>query len=263
MLKVRAWQDRLVACGRVQRGLFELGFPAPELIAGPDRTGAFAISAEAMVEDGGQSADDPAAPAVLAAGLHRFVALAASLGPVGSLAPSPPWVGWDHPGRELWPPPDDREGDLNLLDQDDWLDQVACGVRARLSAFKGSPVIGHCDWYAQNLRWTGDQLRAVHDWDSVVLQPEAAIAGHGAAVWPARGGPGELASIEQTEQFLEGYALARSRRWSVDELEAAWAAGLWNRVFDAKKAGLAREDPDLILTQSEGAERARRAGLSL
>jgi len=134
-------------------------------------------------------------------------------------------------------------------------------VRERLAAFESQPVIGHGDWYSQNIHWAGDTLHAVHDWDSVVSQPEAAIAGHAAAVWPATGGPGEVASIEQTEQFLDGYADARGRPWSRDELEAAWAAGLWNRAFDAKKASLVGDDPDQILTRSEGAERARRAGL--
>jgi len=135
------------------------------------------------------------------------------------------------------------------------------GVRERMAAFVSQPVIGHGDWYSQNIHWVGDTLHAVHDWDSVVSQPEAAIAGQAAAVWPATGGPGEVASIEQTEQFLDGYADARGRPWSRDELEAAWAAGLWNRAFDAKKAELARDDPDLMLTRSEGDERARRAGL--
>ncbi len=120
---------------------------------------------------------------------------------------------------------------------------------------------GDGDWYSQNIHWVGETLQAVHDWDSVVSQPEAAIAGHAAAVWPGTGGPGEVASIGQTEQFLDGYADARGRPWSRDELEAAWAAGLWNRAFDAKKAGLVGDDTDLILTRSEGAERARRAGL--
>lgn len=114
----------------------------------------------------------------------------------------------------------------------------------------------------RNLHWIGDRLHAVHDWDSVIAQPEAAIAGHAAAVWSGTGGPGEVASILQTEEFLDGYSRARGQAWSRQELEASWAAGLWNRAFDAKKASLVGDDTDLILTRSEGAERARRAGLT-
>ena len=261
VVKVRPWQHRLLACGRVQRGLAELGFPAPELLVGPERDDGYAISAETMVDGGRQLGNHPRAALLFSAGLRRFIDLASRLDPAGSLEPSPPWVGWDHPGPQLWPPPDDRVGDLNKLNPGDWLDEIAIGVRERLASFKSQPVTGHGDWYSQNIRWVDDTLHAVHDWDSVVSQPEAAIAGHAAAVWPGTGGPGEVASIEQSEEFLDGYADARGRPWSREELEAAWAAGLWNRAFDAKKALLVADDADLILTRSEGAERARRAGL--
>ena len=47
VVKAREWQDRLVACAQVQRALFASGFPAPDLLFGPDRWGdAYAISAE-------------------------------------------------------------------------------------------------------------------------------------------------------------------------------------------------------------------------
>ena len=261
VVKVRPWQDRLVACGQVQRGLAELGFPAPRLLIGPERKDGYAISAETLVDGGRQLENHPRAASLFSACLRRFIELASRLDPPGSLEPSPPWVGWSHRGPRLWPPPDDRDGDLNAVSPGDWLDRIAGGVRKRLAAFKSQPVIGHGDWYSQNIHWAGDTLHAVHDWDSVVWQPEAAIAGQAAAVWPGTGGPGEVASIEETEQFLDGYADARGRPWSRGELEAAWAAGLWNRAFDAKKAGLVGDDADLILTRSEGAERARRAGL--
>lgn len=261
VVKIRHWQDRLIACGHVQQGLFALGFPAPELLFGPEPVDDLAISAEAMVEGGEQLANRPDAAALFASGLHRFITIAASLRLAGSLEPSPPWVGWDHFGPQLWPAPDDREGDLNTHDRGDWLDGIARAARERLATFDDDAVIGHGDWYSQNLQWVEAELHAVHDWDSVVFQPEAAIAGQAAAVWPGTGGPGEVASIEETERFLDGYAQARARRWTDDELEVAWAAGLWNRTFDAKKASLVGDDADLILTRPEAAERGRRAGI--
>jgi hypothetical protein len=86
-------------------------------------------------------------------------------------------------------------------------------------------VVGHGDWESQNIRWRGRRPWVVHDWDSTVAQPEAAIAGQAAAVWPAAGGPGEAASIDQTEQFLSAYEQARSQPWTPAEREARWAAG--------------------------------------
>jgi hypothetical protein len=98
VVKIRPWQDRLVACGSVQRGLAELGFPAPALLIGPDREDGQAISAEAMVDGGRQLGNHPRAASLFSAGLRRLIELASRLDSIGSLEPSPPWVGWDHAG---------------------------------------------------------------------------------------------------------------------------------------------------------------------
>jgi hypothetical protein len=100
----------------------------------------------------------------------------------------------------------------------------------------------------------------VHDWDSVIAQPEAAIAGHAAAIWPGTGEPGEVANLTQSEDFLNAYMDASGRSWTAHEVRAAWAAGLWTRAFDAKKASLTGDDPYLALTRSEADERGRLAG---
>src|SRR5690349_19469923 len=76
VVKIRPWQDRLVACGLVQRGLAELGFPAPALLIGPERENGHAMSAEAMVDGGGQLGDHPNAASLFSAGLRRLVELA-------------------------------------------------------------------------------------------------------------------------------------------------------------------------------------------
>ena len=143
-------------------------------------------------------------------------------------------MGWDRTGPELWPEADDRDQDLNQHPGPGWLDHLALRVRARLTELALPLVVGHGDWESQNIRWHGRQPWVVHDWDSAVAQPEAAIAGQAAAVWPAAGGPGEAASIDQTEQFLAGYERARGRAWSPAERQACWAAGLWVRAFNAK-----------------------------
>jgi hypothetical protein len=49
-------------------------------------------------------------------------------------------------------------------------------------------------------------------------------------------------------------------RW-LDEVRAAWAAGLWSRAFDARKENLTGQNPGVVLTRAEAEERARLAGL--
>src|SRR6266852_6125623 len=106
-----------------------------------------------MVDAGRQLGNHPRAASLFSAGLRRLIELASRLAPVGSLEPSPPWVAWDHAGPDLWPPPDDRAGDINSVSPGDWLDEIAGGVRERLARFGHTPVIGHGDWYSQNIHW--------------------------------------------------------------------------------------------------------------
>ena len=71
-------------------------------------------------------------------------------------------------------------------------------------------VIGHCDWLADNLRWKGDELLVVHDWDSAVADSEAVLVGFAAALYSTVS-PDELATVEETDRFLDAYCDARGR----------------------------------------------------
>jgi len=261
VVKVRAWQERLTGCGQVQHSLSVGGFPAPRLLVPPERLGQLGVSAELLVHGGALLAVEWDSAARFAEALALLVSTAPHPATVSTLAPSPAWVGWDHSAEQLWPAPDDREGDLNKHPADRWLDEIGEAARTQLLALDRPAVIGHGDWYSQNLRWIGRHLHVVHDWDSVVAQPEAAIAGQAAAVWPGTGLPGEVASLAQSEQFLTAYEGASGQSWTDRDVQAAWAAGLWTRAFDAKKASLVGADPAAALTKSEAKERSRLAGL--
>jgi hypothetical protein len=105
-----------------------------------------------------------------------------------------------------------------------------------------------------NLRWHGNRLLVAYDWDSLIADSEAVIAGLAAAIYPA------LATVTETHDFLDAYATARGRLFSPSELQRCWAAGVWTRAFDAKKQHAA-EQPVISLTQDEAHERLRRAGI--
>ena len=90
-------------------------------------------------------------------------------------------------------------------------------------------MIGHCDWLAGNLRWSGDNLLVVHDWDSMAADSEAVLVGFAAALYSTVSAD-ELATVEETERFLEAYADVRGRQFSADELQRSWAAGVWTRA---------------------------------
>jgi hypothetical protein len=261
VVKARPPAARLRGCVAVQAALWAAGFPCPRPLAGPASLGGLAATAEELVPGGQVLAPGPGAAGRFAGLLVELVRLAPDPAALPSLRPSPPWAAWDHGQDRLWPPPDDRPGDLNDHPGPAWLDRAAVRARARLAGLRLPPVVGHADWESQNLRWDGERPLAVHDWDSAVAQPEAAVAGLAAAVWPAGGGPAEAASLEQTEEFLAAYERARGRPWTTAERHAAWAAGLWVRAFNAKKERLDGGGPQLDRLAGEVGRRLARAGL--
>ncbi len=263
VVKARPPAPRLRGCLAVQAALAGAGFPCPRPLAGPAPLGRLDATAEELVPGGDLLAPGPDAAGRFARLLAELVRLAPSPAAVPTLRPSPPWAAWDHDHPGLWPPPDDRDGNLDDHPGPAWLDRVAAAVRARLASLRLPPVVGHADWESQNIRWREGRPLAVHDWDSAVVQPEAVVAGLAAAIWPAAGAPGQVATVEQTEQLLAAYERARGRPWTPAERQACWAAGLWVRAFNAKKQHSTGGGPHLDRLAAEVPERAARAGLEV
>jgi hypothetical protein len=261
VIKVRPFEPRIVGCVAVQARLGTAGFPCPVPLAGPAPVRGFAITAETCVPGGGQRPPEQGA-AQFAALLARLIRSAPGAASVPSLVPSPPWTGWDHPGARLWPDHDDQGRDLNESLGPGWVDRGAGRVRQRLSACHEPLRIGHGDWESQNIRWAGERVLAVHDWDSVIAQPEVAIAGLAAAVWPAAGEPGQAATVEQSADFITCYQAAAGAHWTGPQIRQAWAAGLWVRLFNAKKDAASGGGPQLDQLAGEIDDRLTLAGLT-
>jgi len=139
-----------------------------------------------------------------------------------------------------------------------WIDDAGRRARDRLQASASEAVIGHCDWLAGNLRWSGDTLLVVHDWDSVTADSEAVLAGLAAALYSTVSAD-EQAAVEESEQFLDAYCDARGREFSASELERSWAAGVWTRAYHARYQHAAGQ-PVRSLTENQARERLHRAG---
>jgi hypothetical protein len=260
VVKARPSADRIHACVQVQRHLWAAGFPCPEPLAGPHALGAMTATAEALVPGGTRLEPGSDSAWLFAEALANLVRLAPRLASLPTLTPPPAWACWDHDQPGTWPLPDDRHDDLNRHPEPAWLDEVGRRVRRRLAQCRQPPVVGHADWEEPNLRWIDRRLHVVHDWDSVVSRPEAAIAGIAAAVFPGFGGPG-TATLEESDAFLMAYEQVRGHPWSVDERQVCWAAGLWVRAYNAKKATLDSDGGALLKRlASEASERLCLAG---
>ncbi len=247
VVKIRPFADRLIGCSQTHRLMWSAGLPCPAPLGEPVRIDGQVVTVESLVEDGVAFKVAPSRSARSAAELARFVSIAPAVGEVSSLDPPPPWVWWNHDQGVIWPLPDDQDEDLNEHPGPDWLDEAATRTRNRLAEHDlGAPVVGHCDWEEHNVMWRDDALHTVHDWDSVVALPEIVIAGTAASVHAVLGGrPGE-ASIPHMAQFIRAYEQARGLSWTTADREAAWAAGLWVRCFNAKKATLQPDGAPIV-----------------
>ncbi len=64
---------------------------------------------------------------------------------------------------------------------------------------------------------------------------------------------GTEATVEESAAFLDAYQDARGP-FGDDELAKAWAAGLWDRSFDAKKQMVTEGEPK-SLSETEAVQR--------
>jgi hypothetical protein len=233
VVKVRPNSARIAGCVEVQRRMFEAGYPCPEPLTGPAPLGADVATAEAYVPGGAVLPSADHATVAFAEAFAELIRLAPRPAQVSTLDPAPSWAAWNHAGDGLWPRPAESDVDLNKVAGPRWIDDAGRRARDRLRASESEAVIGHCDWLAGNLRWSGDALLVVHDWDSMTADSEAVLVGFAAALYSTVSAD-QLATVEDTEQFLVAYIDARGRQFSADELEQSWAAGVWTRAYDAK-----------------------------
>lgn len=254
VVKVRPHAPRTAACTEVQRRLFESGYPCPRPLAGPASFGEYEATAEGYVPGGVMLPDSGRRAGPFAVALAQLVHLAPSPEEVPLLAPAPAWTAWNHDEGGLWPWPEDQDVDLNQVGGPGWIDAAGLAARQRLQEGHDQAVIGHGDWWTDNLRWRGNRLLVAYDWDSLIADSEAVIAGLAAAIYPM------LATVTETGDFLDAYTAARGRPFSPGELRRCWAAGVWTRAFDAKNQYAAGQ-PVVSLTESEARQRLGRAGL--
>ncbi len=258
VVKARADDGRAVPCVAAQARLAERGFPCARPLTPAARVGSLAVHAEEFRPGGEVLGGD--SPDVAARCAEVFARLMAELADVtvAPPLPNPPWVRWDHADSGAWPALDF----LDIRDQSvvpAYVVAAAERARGRILAAGLPCVLGHADFEAQNLRWHGKELWAVHDWDSLAWQPEAALAGAASGAF-ASAGPPMLAPVESSEAFLAAYQDARGRLFTAVEQEIAWAASLWMAAYNAREEALFGHAPVCAGTlRAQAAERLRRA----
>ncbi|HEY2508282.1 MAG TPA: phosphotransferase [Streptosporangiaceae bacterium] len=260
VVKVRPASPRIAACIEVQRRLFEAGYPCPEPLSDAAPFADDVATAEVYVPGGAALPGADHAAFLFAAAFARLISLAPRPAEVASLDPPPSWAAWNHAEAGLWPRPEDSDVDLNQVAGPEWIDRAGRLARDRLRTGASDAVIGHCDWLAGNLHWSGDKLLVVHDWDSAAADSEDVLVGFAAALYSTVSAT-KCATVRETESFLDRYVEARGQEFSADQVQRSWAAGVWTRAYDAKNQH-AVGSPVASLSEDEARERLRRAGLA-
>jgi hypothetical protein len=254
VVKARADDGRAVSCVAAQARLAGRGFPCARPLTPVTGIGSLAVHAEEF-RPGGEilHGNSPDVAACYAAVFARLAGVT-----VAPPLPNPPWVRWDHAGSGVWPA-------MDFLDSRDqrvvpgYVADTAERARRRILAAGLPCVLGYADFEAQNLRWHGQQVWAVHDWDSLAWQPEAALAGAASGSF-ASSGPPVLAPVESSEAFLATYQKIRGRMFTAVEQEIAWAASVWMAAYNAREEALCGDTAagrDALRAQA--AQRLRRA----
>jgi hypothetical protein len=258
VVKARADDGRAVSCVAAQTRLAERGFPCARPLTPVVGVGPLAVHAEEF-RPGGEvlHGDSPDIAVRCAEVFARLMAELADV-TVAPPLPNPPWVRWDHADPGVWPA-------MDFLDNRDqsfvpgYVAAAAERARGRILAAGLPCVLGHADFEAQNMRWHGLQVWAVHDWDSLAWQPEAALAGAASGSF-ASAGPPRLAPVESSEAFLVAYQAIRGRSFTAAEQEVAWAASLWMAAYNAREEALCGgTSVGRDALRAQAAERLRRA----
>lgn len=261
-VKVRADSvARIERCLQSQSFAAGAGFPCARPVTGAYSLGqGLVVNAETWRPDGDmQSGGGQVFAGRSAELLANLVGILGSESPSGFGLP-PPWMHWNPPNGELWPP----NPTIDAMDHGTvpaHVHAIASTVSERLANLTLPVVVGHGDWESQNLRWDGARPWAVHDWDSLVALPEAAIVGAASGAFASTTIP-TLATVADSEEFINSYEQSRGRLFSSDEREVAWAASLWPALHNARGESLFQSPPvALNAVTTQAAERLHRAGI--
>lgn len=220
---------------RIQSHLYKRGFPAPRPLVGPAPFGIGLATVDEFVDKGeSREGHDPGVRRTMARTLHRLTELAGEVENTRGLD-----RGWNWPDvGELWPEPHNALFDFEATAEGaGWIDELAAESKAVVDGFEGGEVvIGHADWSVDQMRFEGEEVAVVYDWDSLRPDKEAVIVGIAASnftsTWHSEE-PNPPSPIE-TQRFVEDYERARGAPFSEGERRAIAGAAIYAVAYIAR-----------------------------
>jgi hypothetical protein len=225
----RVQPEYLRAAQRVQRHLYDRGFPCPEPLGVQERATFERWRDEGNYED----AHEPEVRRTIAEQLAALFRATAEVEPTAALEPFFPRT-----SDRLWPVPHNVLFDFEATARGaEWIDEIAATAKQRSDAHAGQLVIGHHDWVIKHFRFD-QSLRptVIYDWDSLSTDRETTFVGEAAStftyterlpvsLWP---------TPEEASAFMEDYAAARGSPFTSNERRAVHSAAVYSRAYSTR-----------------------------
>lgn len=215
---------------RVQTHLAEAGFPTARPLSGPVVREWGLGRVETLQTDPGARRLGPEAMSTSATGLARLVELAAEVDPTGLEL---------HPmvaGEQLYPTPHSPMFDFERTAAGaEWIDAIAAPAKAAVEA-DDTCAVSHGDWSARNVRFAGDRIVAVYDFESLEQTTESTALGVAAATWRSLGeGDDPIAPArDEIERYLDLYDEARPHPLTPTQRRAARGMAVYCLAYTAR-----------------------------
>ena len=118
-----------------------------------------------------------------------------------------------------------------------WIDDLALAAARVVDAGPAEPrVVAQADWRVEHLRFAGERLVAVFDWDSLRVDREAAAVGQVAQVFTTDWSAAEphVPTLNEASAFLDDYQAARGKPFTDEETTQARAAWVYATAYGAR-----------------------------
>ncbi|EFH83772.1 hypothetical protein [Ktedonobacter racemifer] len=226
----------LTQMGDVQRYLVARGYPCPCPVAGPRPLGKGLATIDELVDEGVfRDAHDPAVRKAIATALRELIQLLRHVEQDG-IDPTP--FDLRLPSDVLWPKPHNAIFDFEATREGaEWIDELAWKVKRIIEADEREPILAHGDFSANQMRFVGDHLRMVYDWDSLTLRSELVSVGATASTFTYSEQPG-ITNVETTHAdaaaFISDYEAARQQPFTPEEQRIIQAATLLGQLYGTR-----------------------------
>lgn len=245
-------RPHLEAMAGVQRHLAVDGFPCPEPLLGPTPLvrGLATVERELAVAEP-RDGHEPAFRNALARCLAELIERCRSLGAPVAL---PLDRGLRVPDGRLWPTPHARIFDFEATTRGaERIDAVAAIARRVIDRVPvDEPILGHTDWRAENVRFDGERIVAVFDWESLLRTVEPVLVGAVAHAFPSDWNdppPGsQTPSVEEVRAFVSEYEDASGR--PLEDRRAIGAGYAYATAYTARCEHAL--DPERVSEQGQG-----------